>query len=378
MINCLLAAVCSVTMAADPLSKADAEQAASAAWLAHTGAVRAAREAEWKAKSITIGDKTMKFDYKVFGVPDNGHGRRLFISMHGGGSAPAEVNEQQWRNQIRLYTPAEGVYLAPRAPTDAWNMWHQEHIDAFFDRIIEDAALFENADTNRVYLTGYSAGGDGVYQMGPRMADRWAAAAMMAGHPNDASPLNLRNVPFAIHVGELDSSFDRNKIGAEWGVKLDKLKEADPDGYTHLAEVHKGRPHWMNREDASAIPWMSGFTRNPWPKKVVWRQDDVLSPRLYWLRVDLKDAKAGDTITASVEGNTITLAMPATLPSVTILLNDALVDLDKPVVVKLGEKVVHDALVPRSVEAIRRSLEERADPKAAATAEVRITQQSGT
>lgn len=378
MINCLLAAVCSVTMAADPLSKADAEQAVSAAWVAHTGAVRAAREAEWKAKSITIGDKTMKFDYKVFGVPADGQGRRLFISMHGGGSAPAEVNEQQWRNQIRLYTPAEGVYLAPRAPTDAWNMWHQEHIDAFFDRIIEDAALFENADTNRVYLTGYSAGGDGVYQMGPRMADRWAAAAMMAGHPNDASPLNLRNVPFAIHVGELDSSFDRNKIGAEWGVKLDKLKEADPDGYTHLAEVHKGRPHWMNREDASAIPWMSGFTRNPWPKKVVWRQDDVLSPRLYWLRVDLKDAKAGDTITASVEGNTITLAMPATLPSVTILLNDALVDLDKPVVVKLGEKVVHDARVPRSVEAIKRSLEERADPKASATAEVRITQQSGT
>ena len=41
-------------------------------------------------------------------------------------------------------------------------------------------------------VVGYSAGGDGVYQLAPRMADSWAAAAMMAGHPNGVSPLSLR------------------------------------------------------------------------------------------------------------------------------------------------------------------------------------------
>ena len=54
--------------------------------------------------------------------------------------------------------------------------------------------MLGDVDPNRVYIMGYSAGGDGVYQLAPRMADRWAAAAMMAGHPNDASPLGLRNI----------------------------------------------------------------------------------------------------------------------------------------------------------------------------------------
>ena len=62
---------------------------------------------------------------------------------------------------------------------------------------------------------GYSAGGDGVYQLAPRMADRLAVASMMAGHPNDASPLGLRNIGFAIHVGALDSGYNRNKVAAK-------------------------------------------------------------------------------------------------------------------------------------------------------------------
>ena len=108
--------------------------------------------------------------------------------MHGGGGAPARLNDSQWRNQINLYQPKEGVYLAPRAPTNTWNLWHQGHIDAFFQRIIENSIVFEGVDPNRVYIMGYSAGGDGVYQLAPRMSDRFAAASMMAGHPNETQP----------------------------------------------------------------------------------------------------------------------------------------------------------------------------------------------
>ncbi len=356
-----------------PLTRPQAEQALTALMDATLAKLRAERQAEWTAKSITIDGKTMKFDFKVFGKPDAGQGRRLFISMHGGGSAPPEVNEQQWKNQIRLYTPEEGVYLAPRAPTDAWNMWHEAHIDRFFDRIIQDAALFENVDTNRVYLTGYSAGGDGVYQMGPRMADRWAAAAMMAGHPNDASALNLRNVPFAIHVGANDGAFDRNKIAAQWGKALDELKAADPDGYVHVTQVHEGRGHWMNREDSVAIGWMSGFTRSAWPRKVVWQQDDVITPRLYWIQVDPAKAKKGDQIIAIVEGNSITLTAPQSLGTLTLWLSDALVDLDKPVIVKVNGKQAHDAIVPRTIAACAASVASRPDPKLGAVAELSIT-----
>ncbi len=44
--------------------------------------------------------------------------------MHGGGAVPVQVNDQQWLNQIQLYRPEEGIYVAPRAPTNTWNLSH--------------------------------------------------------------------------------------------------------------------------------------------------------------------------------------------------------------------------------------------------------------
>ncbi len=41
-----------------------------------------------------------------------------------------------------------------------------------------------------------------------------------------------------------------------------------------------------NGVDSSGIFWMSKFTRNSYPKKVVWKQDDVTHSRFYWLKVN--------------------------------------------------------------------------------------------
>ena len=46
--------------------------------------------------------------------------------------------------------------------------------------------------------------------MAPRIADYLAAACMMAGHPNDASPLNMINIAFSIHCGLNDISYNRS------------------------------------------------------------------------------------------------------------------------------------------------------------------------
>jgi hypothetical protein len=47
---------------------------------------------------------------------------------------------------------------------------------------------------------------------------------------------------------------------------------------------------------------------------------------------------------------------------------DGLVDLDRPVTVTVNGRQVHAGPVPRRAEAMRRCLEERADPEAVATA----------
>ena len=107
-----------------PISKKEAIAVKQLVWKNHVEHIKATRTEEWKARKIKLGKLEMKFDYRVFGEKP-AEGRSLYISMHGGGGAPARVNEQQWRNQIRLYKPKEGIYLAPRAPTNTWNLWHQ-------------------------------------------------------------------------------------------------------------------------------------------------------------------------------------------------------------------------------------------------------------
>ena len=350
------------------LDRAAAEQAVAEAWGERVAAERTILETAWAEKAVTAQGKTLRWLEQRFGEKPAG-GWNLFISLHGGGGAPPRVNDQQWRNQIRLYQHPGSIFVAPRAPTDNWNLWHEAHIDGLLDRLIAAAVVTQGVNPDRVYLLGYSAGGDGVYQLGPRMADRFAAASMMAGHPNEASPLGLRNLPFAVWCGAEDRAYNRNRIAGEWLAKLGELAAADPGGYVHSGKVVPGKGHWMDLEDRAALPWMAGYTRDPWPKTIVWRQDDVTSRRFYWLWLsDHVQPKAGDVVRAKVTGQVIEIESKD-VNGIELFLSDRLLDLDQPVVIKVNGKVLRDGVIPRRWGAVRRSLEDRLDPSLAATAE---------
>jgi hypothetical protein len=353
-----------------PLTKTEAATARELLWEDHAAFIRETRKDETDDKAITLGDKTLRYDFTTFGTKPAG-GRSLFISLHGGGNAAPSVNDEQWENQKVLYEPDEGVYLAPRAPTDTWNLWHEAHIDPLFYRLIEDLIVLEEVDPNRVYVMGYSAGGDGVYQLGPRMADSWAAAAMMAGHPNDAKPDSLRNIGFTIHVGENDADYDRNQITEEWGGLLDDLAAGDPEGYPHEVELHAGKGHWMDLEDAVAVPWMAEFTRDPAPKHVVWLQDDVPHERFYWLAVPPDQAVTAAKVVASASGQAITLDATG-IDDLKVRLSDALVDLDQPVTISEGATTLFTGSAPRTILVLATTLAERGDPALVFDAEVSV------
>jgi len=365
-----LSDLASQNFAAEPLSADQAAAAAEHLWRARRDFLKTERQAEFDNRQLVIGDLKMPFWYRAFGDPP-ASGRRLFISMHGGGGAPPAVNDQQYENQKRLYQPAEGIYLVPRAATNSWDLWHQGHIDQFFDRLITDMIVFENVNPNQVFIMGYSAGGDGVYQLAPRMADRLAAAAMMAGHPNEARPEGLRNIGFTIHMGAQDSAYGRNSVAADWGRRLKTLQDADPKGYVHSVTLHEGKGHWMNLEDKVAVPWMSEFTRQPWPARVVWVQDDVLHKRFYWLQVDPGTARAGDQIIAEVQAEKIRI-IECSRTDITLLLSDRLLPLDNPVTVEMPDGTSHVLPVQRKLSVMAASLLERNDPAGIASASLSL------
>jgi poly(3-hydroxybutyrate) depolymerase len=342
------------------LSREEAREAAAILYRHANETFKKERGGEWHEKKLVHGRRVMPFDYRVFGEKP-ADGRSLYISMHGGGNTRREINDGQWRNQIRLYTPAEGVYVAPRAAVDDWNMWFQPHVDTLFAALVRLAVVEMEVNPDKVYLMGYSAGGDGVYRLAPRLADRWAAAAMMAGHPGDASPLNLRNISFTSWVGANDRAYNRHSEVPRFGRLLDSLAAADTGGYRHETRVIAGKGHWMDRQDTVAVAWMAASRRDPLPRKVAWRQDDTPRDDFYWLSVPLEEARPGARLVVEREGNTFTL-LESDYSRVTIALNDAMIDFSRPVTVIAGGKVVFKKRVTRSITELHRSVEKRGDP----------------
>lgn len=299
----------------------------------------------YQGEVLKIGQYRMPIWWKVYGNKPAG-GRSLYISLHGGGQTDPSENDGQWENQKQLYTPSEGVYLCPRAITDTWDLHFRPESDGFYEQIIQLAVVFLDVNPDKVYLMGYSAGGDGVWQVAPRMADHWAAASMMAGHPNGVRLESLRNLPFMIWCGAEDSAYDRNKVCAEYIGKLDALQAEDPEGYVHEGHIVPGKGHWMDGKDAAAVPWMAKYARNPYPKKVVWVQCDVTKEYFYWLGVPAGEARKGNTLEAEIDGNTVSIG-DCDYSSVRIYLNEQMVDLSRPVkVVHAGETLFEDTLTP--------------------------------
>ncbi|BCW90033.1 hypothetical protein sos41_32010 [Alphaproteobacteria bacterium SO-S41] len=363
-----------------------ANDAAADAWNAAAEATVADTSDELANEAIQAGGQTLRFKTVQFtnhkGKPctapcaaADGHAQPLFISLHGGGGGPAEGNDEQWENQIALastYRPTEGIYLAPRAPTNEWDCWHGAGVDPLLERLIRALVAAGTVDPERVYLMGYSAGGDGVYALAPRMADRFAAASMMAGHPNGISLVSLRNLPFSIQVGALDDAYDRAKVAAEYGAKLDALQAEDEDGYQHFTEIHAGKGHWMDGEDAKAVPWMEGFTRTTAPDRIVWRQSGVIHRHFYWLGIPAGQGADGDEIVATSDGQTITLDGPSGR-TVLVRLNDDLVDLDQPVQIETQDgAVLFNAVAPRSQNVIDQTIAEFGDYTMIYSAEVAV------
>ena len=360
LVTAFLLAVCNLTVNAQTgLSRKQAEAFAASELKTRFAAYKQEAEAEWTAKQIKYKEYNLKFSTQIFGDKP-ADGRSLYISLHGGGGTTAKANDQQWENQKKLYTLKEGVYFVPRSPKDAWNMWHDYPMDELISKVVKYAIIMEDVNPDKIYVMGYSAGGDGVFQLGPRLADYWAAAAMMAGHPGDAQIMNLMNLPYTLFVGGKDAAYKRNELVAEWGKRLDSLQAIYKGKFVHDTHVYPDMPHWMGRKDTIAVPWMAGFKREALPKEIYWVQDDILRNQFYWLGTDISQAKQGLKAHVSVTGNNISI-LDNQNQTLYIYLNDGLLNLDKKVSVTINGKEVFNKKVKRNADVIRKSIADRLD-----------------
>jgi len=211
------------------------------------------------------------------------------------------------------------------------------------------------------------------------MAPYWAAASMSAGHPGEASPLNLRNIGFALNMGGKDHPYDRNKHALTWKTKLDSLQKADPHGYYHQVNIFEDKGHWMEMKDAVSIPFMATFRRNPYPAKVVWLQNSFhLHQNFYWLGISQKDLSMPDiadnpnkVIKVSYEGNHISIEENYA-NELFIYLNDKMVNLDKKITISYQGKKIFSGRVRRSAQVIQQTASDRRDGAYIFSAKIKV------
>ena len=195
-------------------------------------------------------------------------------------------------------------------------------------RVITDVQRSHVVDADRIYLTGLSMGGDGVWQIGLRYADLFAALApvcaattwrlfddsvvdtLTAAVRDESSPLphaeNALHLPIAMHHGALDQSV-RVEHSRRMAVRLQDL--GYDVQYTEYPEVD--HDVWTQAyADGRMFAWFDSYRRDPAPAKVV---HVTANPRRYgrsyWVRIEaLQTPHALGRITAEAHsGNRVTV-----------------------------------------------------------------------
>jgi len=259
----------------------------------------------------------------------------LLLTLHG-----ANVKAE---NQVDAYKPKDWAYVV--APTNRrpfgfdWQDWGR--LDAMEVLAIAKSTL--PVDTNRVYLTGHSMGGHGVWHVGLTHADLFAAMAPAAGwtcfelyipwflqkayiHGEPAAREvretalrqdwphtfleNARNLPIFILQGGADDNVPpfHARLFTEGLGRLD---------YDYLYKEDPGRGHWYSIDsldvacvdDPDLIGFLKEKVRDPLPRDIVFTTvNPSHSKRAYWLEVIRQDHIYKRTrIEAHVRADTVRL-----------------------------------------------------------------------
>ncbi|MAG58431.1 MAG: hypothetical protein CMJ83_19255 [Planctomycetes bacterium] len=275
----------------------------------------------------------------------------VLFRFHGSGDTAAAFDRT---NESSVFS--QFLTVTPEIPSDDRMGWNQPGTFDMIDRIYRRLVREFNVDTDRVYLSGYSAGGGAACFVAEMWPHRFAGFFSMgrlhhAYHPNPKACMNvLRHVPGFFAVG-LDDQKDR--VDGYREAEAYYKEEGLPGEFRFTKRV--GHSYQQNL-DKPALKYLAKKSRNAYPRSfdaIFYSyqnrdKETLLRSRQYWLEAK-RPAPNGTVCRVTVEGNTIKIDAKE-LRTGAVLLNDHIVDLDQPVTVLLNGRKVHDGPVERSLE----------------------------
>lgn len=354
-----------------------------------TDSIGAAPQGAWQLPQAYEPNAVMPFYFGYKGCcPAEGY--PLFIYLHGSGP-----KENEWSNGLlfaQRFADAPSLYFVPQIPNEGeWYRWYQRSKQYAWEKLLRQALLRSDVNPNRLYVFGISEGGYGSQRLASFYADYWAAAGPMAGgEPLKNAPAeNLANTPLSLRTGAEDKGFYRDILTGYTRHALDSLQQLAPNLYRHWVELIPGRGHHIDYSPTT--PWLSQFSRNPWPLRFVWedfemdgrhrtgfanllitnRPDSLLRTRYdvsisnNVVRIEVKNIHYRTTQTDPVYGIEMKFEKsytPATSGSFTLFLNEKMVSLSRPVQVIVNGRTVFSDQPRPNVASMLRSVATFYDP----------------
>lgn len=127
----------------------------------------------------------------------------LLVFLHGSGERGTDIERVRTHGlpaSIDAGRAVPFIVVAPQCPQDEW--WNLPAVEAF----IADMVRNYRVDPERIYLTGLSMGGFGVWALAARHPERYAAVIPVCGGGETKWASKLRDLPIWAFHGALDES----------------------------------------------------------------------------------------------------------------------------------------------------------------------------
>jgi poly(3-hydroxybutyrate) depolymerase len=176
----------------------------------------------------------------------------LLVYLHGSGSVGTDiekVKEQGIAKLIEEGTKIPYLVVVPQLPPDMNNRWDPEFVNEFFKHIF----FYYKIDRSRVYLTGYSMGGTGVWDYTTAFPKNITCAVPISGWGDKEKVCNMKDVPTWAFHGSKDVTVNpqgsRNLAAqlkyCNGNVALTEFPEGDHDIWRQ-AYNYPGLMSWIN------------------------------------------------------------------------------------------------------------------------------------
>lgn len=300
------------------------------------------------------------------------------VTLNGGGTTPQQ--QIDWwagaraKNGRRLGQATRHGYIVvavewQKPHQSQYNYSAREHYAVL--SCLRDANRRFAIDTDRVFLTGHSMGGDAAWDIGLSHPDLWAGVIPIVATANRYCAHyweNAQYVPFYFVAGEMDSG----KM-AHNAIELDRYLRHGYDttvieflgrGHEHFYDEIQHLFDWMNRRERNFFPTeFACSTLRPWDNYFWWIEASKFPPRTMVLPADWpppRNTRAAQ-IEAKIHGDSV--LVDSASDRVTVWLAPELVDFQKRVTVQVnGRRITgSDRMVEPSLEVLLEDARTRAD-----------------